>query len=99
MSKGKKFDAAEKHFMKKEAIYRRMLDRNNVGIKELQDKIVELDLMCKNLQKENEMLNVENNKLLEYTGLDKKDIKMACKKDTELTKLMRDINIFGKYTY
>ena len=91
MTKGKKFNAVEKHFMEKEAIYRRMLNRNEVEIKELQDKLVELDLLNKNLQKENDKLNKENTKLLEYVGLSKEDIRAACKKDIVMTNFVRGL--------
>jgi predicted RNase H-like nuclease (RuvC/YqgF family) len=99
MAKGKKFDAAEKHFREKEIMYSKMINQREDEIKELKDKLVELNSICKNLEKENEILNKENSKLLEYTGLDKKDIKIACKKDVELTKMMRGMNVFGNYLH
>lgn len=97
--KGKKFNVAEEYFMKKEITYKKMMNQMEEEIRELKTKLVELDSGCKKLEKENNILSNENSKLLEYTKLDKKDIKVACKKDVELTKLMSGMNIFGSYRH
>ena len=92
MAKGKKFNAAEKYFMEKEIVYRKMVNQREEEIKELKTKLEELNLLNIKLQKENDMLNKENSKLLEYTGLSKVDAKKVCKKDIEMANLISGLN-------
>lgn len=99
MPKGKKFNAAEKHFKMKEEDYR-------YKIKKLENIISHLHMDTQRLTDENRSLAAENNalkewidRLLTYTELSKGDIKAACeqdkKRDEALVSLSGLLKIFG----
>lgn len=81
MPKGKKFDAAEKHFMKKEEVYRRRIEN-------LENTITQLQADMRRLADENGTLLAESDslkdwveRLLAYTELSKEDIRAVCEQD------------------
>ena len=84
MAKGKKYDAAQKHFESKRAAIekekRYLLDRvcklkaENQQIKSERDE----------LQAENQQLKDWIDRLLEYTELSKEDIAVACEKEKKM---------------
>ena len=90
MPKGKKYNAAEKHFIEKEQRYQKQIRRlndmiaaQNLEIGRLKEEINERD---------NHILSLKDwiDRLLEYTELDKEDIKAACEKDIQRNKDRRD---------
>ena len=95
MGKGKKFDAAEKHFEKKRIQYEKR-------IKYLEEQ---LDLTRKDLRaitskydfslRENEELKSWIERLLEYTELSKEDIRAACEKDKRASEALSWLDKFG----
>lgn len=81
MSKGKKFDAAQKHFEGEKIKYQKQ-------IKYLRDEICSQKKTISEQKKEVDSLSSENRqlkdwieRLLEYTELSKEEIKAACEKD------------------
>ena len=83
MPKGKKYNAAEKHFIEKEQRYQRQ-------IRYLNDLIAAQDLEIRRLkaavnERDNQILSQTDwiNRLLEYTELNKEDIKAACEADKQ----------------
>jgi len=94
--KGKKFDAAEKHFEKK----RLELERKVKTYKEwAQEKKVENDELHDKLhilEAENEQLKKENERLLQLTELSKEDIKLMCEKDKSMNQVATLIDTMNK---
>lgn len=86
--KGKRFDAAEKHFLKKEQKYKEQLQRQEAALKQL--RILESELRLKNseLVSENASLQDWVERLLGYTGLRKEDIKEVCEQDKKRGEVM-----------
>ena len=84
MAKGKKIDAAEKHFEKKRVKYEREI-RRLTGIVSEQNKIISKNKQqISALETENAQLKDWVERLLEYTELSKEDIKAVCEKDKRL---------------
>lgn len=84
MAKGKKFDAAEKHFEKKRVKYESEI-RHLTDIVSEQNKIISKnEQQISALETENTQLKDWVERLLEYTELSKEDIKAVCEKDKRL---------------
>ena len=95
MSKGKKFDAAEKHFAKER-------ERLNKQIKSLEEQLAnahrDTNLFrsrAEFYERENEELKNWVERLLEYTELSKEDIKQACEKDKNMAEAAKWLLNFG----
>ena len=97
--KGKKFNAAEKHFQEKEILLRRELNK-------YKEWFIETNNVNNQLIKENEQLKrnadiiTKYNKLLEYSKLSEDDIMRALKKDKALEQisgLINTTNSFERY--
>lgn len=84
MPKGKKFNAAEKHFLEKENAYRQRIRALEATVHGKDDAIRILTFACSELAGQNLALENQVERLLEYTELSKADIKAACLKDKEL---------------
>lgn len=95
MPKGKKFNAAEKHFQEKEKQYQNQIKALNEHIKQNAVDKNNYDEQIHNLQSENEQLKTWIERLLEYTELDADDIKKACKKDKRMTDTLGFLNMFS----
>lgn len=96
MPKGKKFDAAEKHFIEKEKVYqRRILELNNT-VK--QSAVIKREMFEKiqNLQSENDQLKEWIDRLLSYTELSESDIKKACEKDKRMAEMFGMFGMVSK---
>lgn len=93
MPKGKKFDAAEKHFMKKETAYRK-------EIRELSDQNKKLIQKANELESENERLNDWVERLLKYTELSPEQLKEHIQdikkmaKMSEMTDVLKLVNAY-----
>ena len=84
MAKGKKIDAAEKHFEKKRVKYEREIRRLTDIVSE-QNKIISKNKQqISALETENAQLKDWVERLLENTELSKEDIKAVCEKDKRL---------------
>ena len=81
MSKGKKFTAAEKHFIEKEQRYQRQIKRLNEYIAAQDLEIARLKVAVNERDKEILLQTDWINRLLEYTELDREDIKAVCEAD------------------
>lgn len=88
MGKGKKFTAAEKHFLEKEKGY-----QNQIRI--LRERCLILQEGCESITIERDKLQDECRakddwirRLLEYTELSGEDIKRACEKDKSTGAIM-----------
>ena len=100
MSKGKKFNAAEKHFEKKRLQYeneikylKNELDTARKQSKHYQD-LYEFDE--RNIEELNKLVDW----LLKHAGLSKEEVKDACKKDIEICKAFEWLNnLSGIFRY
>ena len=79
--KGKKFDAAEMHFMKRKAEYEKQIRRNRDTIFSLNENVIRLTLENQKLQDENIKTREWIERLLQYTELSENDIKKVCEAD------------------
>ena len=84
MSKGKKFDAAQKHFEGEKVKYEKQIKYLREEISTQNKTISEQKAQIDSLSSENRQLKDWVERLLEYTELSKEDIKAACEKDVQL---------------
>lgn len=95
MAKGKKFDAAQKHFEGKKIELEKQIKALTARVSE-QNKIVsEQKGQIDALSSENQQLKEWIERLLEYTELSKEDIKAACEKDKKIASAMSVFGLFG----
>jgi bisphosphoglycerate-dependent phosphoglycerate mutase len=88
MSKGKNFDAAEKHFEKKRIDYERRIKSLSIALSESRQQTSQYKELYEGLINENEQLKAWVERLLEYTELSMEDIKQACEKDKKVGEAM-----------
>ncbi|MDD3172193.1 MAG: hypothetical protein PHF63_00765 [Herbinix sp.] len=79
--KGKKFDAAEKHFMEKEARLKKQINSLEARNSELRAALVEKTSENNSLSTKNAELEDWIERLLIYTELNREDIKRICQED------------------
>ena len=89
MSKGKKFDAAEKHFEKKKCEYEKKIKYLSTELTESREEALEYKRLYESVSGENEQLKAWIERLLEYTELSMEDIKQACEKDKRMGETMK----------
>ena len=99
MPKGKKFDAAEKHFAKER-------EKQNKEIKSLREQLENAHRDTRLFRSRAEFYErkteeLENwvERLLEYTELSKEDIKAACEKDKSMGEALKWLRMFGGLNY
>ncbi len=95
MSKGKNFDAAEKHFEKKRAQYEKRIKDLNQQLENAHRDTRHFRSRYEFLQRENEELKNWIERLLEYTELSKEDIKAACEKDKQAAEALSWLSRFS----
>lgn len=84
MSKGKKFDAAQKHFEGEKVKYEKQIKYLREEISTQKKTISEQKEQIDSLLAENRQLKDWVKRLLKYTELSKEEIKAACEKDVQL---------------
>lgn len=87
--KGKKYTAAEKHFIEKEVQYKRRIALLEAEHSEYVKRIRELEKQCNEYQSKLEQIQEWNERLLEYADLSESDIKQACEKDKATANMMK----------
>jgi hypothetical protein len=92
MAKGKKFDAAEKHFQKLKEKYERHLKTLYEQKCSLQDELVQAKNRIHELESENTQQCEWIERLLKYTELSKEDIAKACQIDIDKNNSKKMIN-------
>lgn len=97
MSKGKKFDAAEKHFEKKRIEYEKKIRYLTNMVSEQNKTIVSNKEKISILESENTRLKEWIERLLDYTELSKEDIKVACEKDKKMSESLDMLKILSGY--
>lgn len=84
MSRGKKFDAAQKHFEGEKVKYEKQIKYLREEISAQKKTISEQKEEIDSLSSENCQLKDWVERLLEYTELSKEEIKTACEKNVRL---------------
>lgn len=97
MSKGKKFDAAEKHFEKKRIEYEKKIRYLTDMVSEQNKTIVSNKEKISTLESENTRLKEWIERLLDYTELSKEDIKAACANDKKMVESLDMLKILSGY--
>ena len=87
MARGKKFDAAEKHFQKIKLRYESLIKQLNDERCSLHDELMQCKRKINDLEAENIQMKDWIERLLQYTELSKKDIQEACQSDKDKAKL------------
>jgi hypothetical protein len=84
--KGKKFDAAEKHFKKKEEQYLKKIKAMEelIAAKDAKDK--EKDSIIADLKEQNAVLLVQNKKFFDICHMSEEDLKILIEKDRNVAK-------------
>lgn len=95
MAKGKKFDAAQKHFEGKKIELEKQIKALTARVSEQNKTISEQRGQIDALSSENQQLKEWIERLLEYTELSKEDIKAACEKDKKIASAMSVFGLFG----
>lgn len=95
MAKGKKFDAAQKHFEGKKIELEKQIKALTACVNEQNKTISEQRGQIDALSSENQQLKEWIERLLEYTELSKEDIKAACEKDKKIASAMSVFGLFG----
>lgn len=95
MAKGKKFDAAQKHFEGKKIELEKQIKALTARVSEQNKTISEQKGQIDALSSENQQLKEWIERLLEYTELSKEDIKAACEKDKKFASAMSVFGLFG----
>lgn len=90
MAKGKKFDAAEKHFEKQRIEWRQQIRKLEVQLQEEVTKTYQLAKTVQELKKENEQLKQVNQQLMELKDMTPEQLQQM----KEKAKLAGTLNVF-----
>lgn len=97
MAKGKKFDAAEKHFEKKCVEWRKQIRELEQQNKEKHKQIFDLCDEIEKLQMENKRLREQNETLMEVKDMSKEDVKTLIKSKKSINELSSFMNFMGNH--
>ena len=95
--KGKKFEAAEKHFMKKEEQYHKQIKALEAALIEKSEKEKANEALIESLTEQNAMLLAQNKKLLELCKLSEADLKTLVEKDKNVAEAARSMLTLMQY--
>ena len=93
MSKGKKFNAAEKHFEEKCVEWRKKIRELEQANKDLHKKLFDTCDKMEKLQMENEYLKQQNDALMEIKDMSVDDIKTLIKSKESINRFSSLFNI------
>lgn len=99
MSKGKKFDAAEKYFEKQRIEYRKKIRDLEYANKTLNDEIRSIHDEITVLQKENEHLKKQNNVLMELKNINTEDVEVLVQSKKTTSNISVMLNLMAKKTW
>ena len=98
MTKGKKFNAAERHFHEKEIKLKRIMQELESSTKKANKIANELQKENEKLKAENDELKAQNQKLMELHQLNEEDIQAILKQAYFKQKLNSLINVYQQLT-
>jgi chemotaxis regulatin CheY-phosphate phosphatase CheZ len=99
MPKGKKFDAAQKHFQEKEIKLNRKMREYEASAKEALKKANAVQKENDRLRQENEALKLANKELMELHNLSDADIKALVERAHHLRSFAQLMNVMGSNPY
>lgn len=99
MPKGKKFDAAQKHFQEKEIKLNRKMREYEASAKEALEKANAVQKENDRLRQENEALKLANKELMELHNLSDADIKVLVERAHHLRSFAQLMNVMGSNPY
>lgn len=99
MPKGKKFDAAQKHFQEKEIKLNRKMREYEASTKEALEKANAVQKENDRLRQENEALKLANKELMELHNLSDADIKALVERAHHLRSFAQLMNVMGSNPY
>lgn len=97
MAKGKKFDAAEKHFEKKCVEWRKQIRELEQQNKENHKRILNLCDEIEKVQMENKILREQNETLMELKDMSKEDVRTLIKSKESVNQLSSLMNFMGNH--
>lgn len=97
MPKGKKFDAAEKHFAKIEERYKYEIKSMRAERDRLAKELGEAREKIANLEAEKQSLEDWAKRLLEYTELTPEDIKTRVENDKKAKKALESLEVMTRF--
>lgn len=97
MAKGKKFDAAEKHFEKKCIEWRKQIRELEQQNKENNKRIFDLCDEIEKLQMENKRLREQNETLMELKDMSNEDVRTLIKSKKSINELSSLMNFMGNH--
>lgn len=99
MAKGRKFDAAEKHFEKQRIEYRKKIRDLEYENKTLNDELCSIHDEITVLQKENEHLKKQNNVLMELKNINTEDVEVLVQSKKTASNISVMLNLMAKTNY
>ena len=99
MPKGKKFDAAQKHFQEKEMKLNRLMRSYEASAKEANARAETLQKENEALRQENENLKLANQQLMELHDLSDADIKALVERAHHLRSFSQLMDVMGSHPY
>lgn len=97
MAKGKKFDAAEKHFMKKETVYKKEIAAITAANHDLRNQLETANNKINDLEQKNAQLEDWVARLLEYTELTPDELKKAVEANQAAVKSLKMLELIGNF--
>lgn len=96
--KGKKFIAAEKHFIKKEEQYKKQIKALESVLLEKAEREVANEALITSLSEQNATLMAQNKKLLELCKLSEDEVKILIEKDKNIAEAAKGMLTLMQYT-
>lgn len=96
MAKGKKFDAAEKHFEKKCVVWRKKIRELEQIKNEYHDRVMELSNKVEKLQIENDELKKSNVILMELKNITTEEVRALIKSKESVNRLAEMLGVMNK---
>lgn len=95
--KGKKFVAAEKHFIKKEEQYKKQIKALESVLLEKTEREMTNEALIASLSEQNAILMAQNKKLLELCKLSEADLKTLIEKDKNIAEAAKGMLTLMQY--
>lgn len=96
--KGKKFIAAEKHFIKKEEQYKKQIKALESVLLEKAEREMANKALITSLSEQNATLMAQNKKLLELCKLSEDEVKVLIEKDKNIAEAAKGMLTLMQYT-
>lgn len=103
MPKGKKYDAAERHFIEKQTMYEKRIKGLQETLSNKNAELIKVRQERDELHSENARLQDWVERLLQYTELSREDIKTVCEQDKQkgigISRISGLLNFASRFTF